>query len=253
MNHLIKALTIVLLQSIQIASFTSHHHVVLSQSSTHQQNKKSTFTTFPMIRKKSDEVVGYVPSGLTPEQYAKIKKEELEQKKKMNFGAWGPRFARSARPDGDWMVVPSLWTGGFDSNTQYSNRSTSISNANNKNVVFVVNLMNAMKKVLPIYMVLLFVVEMITSSVYKSSLVTTMLSQVIQKDFKNAFVSIIGAMTLKCTLAKMLVATLLVKPYSLLIERCNRRLLWSPRRTMTISSITSSTVLIISILLRRFL
>jgi hypothetical protein len=31
-------------------------------------------------------IVGYVPDGLTPEQYAKIKKQELDKKKKMDYG-----------------------------------------------------------------------------------------------------------------------------------------------------------------------
>lgn len=59
---------------------------------------------------------GYVPSGLTREQYEKIKKEERDKQKKMNFGAWGPRFSKSDRPTGDWMVVPSLWVSGFTNN-----------------------------------------------------------------------------------------------------------------------------------------
>lgn len=56
---------------------------------------------------------GYVPSGLTREQYEAIKKEEQEKQKKMNYGAWGPRFSASERPAGDWMVIPSLWVTGF--------------------------------------------------------------------------------------------------------------------------------------------
>ena len=31
-------------------------------------------------------IVGYVPDGLTPEQYAKIKKQDLDKKKKMDYG-----------------------------------------------------------------------------------------------------------------------------------------------------------------------
>lgn len=35
----------------------------------------------------------------------------------MNFGMWGPRFARTdGDPDGNWFNLPSLWTGGFDAN-----------------------------------------------------------------------------------------------------------------------------------------
>ena len=57
---------------------------------------------------------GYVPSGLSREEYAAIRKKEADKEKKMNYGAWGPRFFRTDRPDGDWMVMPNLWTFGQD-------------------------------------------------------------------------------------------------------------------------------------------
>jgi len=31
-----------------------------------------------------------------------------------DFASWGPRFQKSERPDGDWMVLPKLWTGGYE-------------------------------------------------------------------------------------------------------------------------------------------
>ena len=58
----------------------------------------------------------YVPSGLTREEYAALRERERREASRMDYGGWGPRFLRGDRPDGDWMVVPSLWTGGFDSN-----------------------------------------------------------------------------------------------------------------------------------------
>lgn len=64
----------------------------------------------------SSDEGGYVPSGLTREQYEAIKKEEQDKQKKMNYGAWGPRFSASDRPAGDWMVIPSLWISGFTNN-----------------------------------------------------------------------------------------------------------------------------------------
>lgn len=57
----------------------------------------------------------YVPSGLSREQYDQLKKEEADEIRKMDFGSWGPRFKKGERPDGDWMVMPSLWTNGFNS------------------------------------------------------------------------------------------------------------------------------------------
>lgn len=62
---------------------------------------------------------GYVPDGLSPEEYARIKREEATRLKSMNFGKFGPRFLKSSRPEGDWFLMPSLWTRGFDSNPRY--------------------------------------------------------------------------------------------------------------------------------------
>lgn len=56
----------------------------------------------------------YIPSGLSEDEYKTIKQKEEETRRKMNFGAWGPRFKQTEVPDGDWMVMPRLWTNGFD-------------------------------------------------------------------------------------------------------------------------------------------
>jgi len=62
--------------------------------------------------------MGYVPSGMSREEYSAIRKMEAEKERKMNYGAWGPRFFRTERPDGDWMVMPNLWTFGQVDNTR---------------------------------------------------------------------------------------------------------------------------------------
>jgi hypothetical protein len=54
----------------------------------------------------------YVPSGLSAEEYEKLKQAEEAHQKSMNYGLWGPRFQPSEVPDGDWMVMPHLWTRG---------------------------------------------------------------------------------------------------------------------------------------------
>ena len=59
-----------------------------------------------------DNGSSYVPSGMTREDYEKIRKRELEKEQNMNYGAWGPRFKRTGVPDGDWMIMPNLWTAG---------------------------------------------------------------------------------------------------------------------------------------------
>ena len=62
----------------------------------------------------------YVPSGLSREEYEKIKKDERKKQEKMNFGMWGPRFQQTGTPTGDWMVQPGLWTMGFRANEKNS-------------------------------------------------------------------------------------------------------------------------------------
>lgn len=59
----------------------------------------------------------YVPDGMTEEEYGKIKADELAKIRKMDYGAWGPRFKRvDGDPDSNWFNLPSLWTGGYNSN-----------------------------------------------------------------------------------------------------------------------------------------
>lgn len=64
----------------------------------------------------------YVPSGLTAEQYQQLKQKEAEKVRKMDFGAWGPRFKRSNRPDGDWLLQSNLWSSGFSIDDDKSNQ-----------------------------------------------------------------------------------------------------------------------------------
>ena len=49
--------------------------------------------------------MGYVPDGLTAEEYEKIKAKEKAEKEKKTFGAWGPRFRRTAAPTGAFFQV----------------------------------------------------------------------------------------------------------------------------------------------------
>lgn len=69
----------------------------------------------------------YVPDGLTPEQYEDIKTKEAEKIAKMDFAAWGPRFKRTAAPDGDWMVKPGLWIRGFQAGVTTNNGNAPLS------------------------------------------------------------------------------------------------------------------------------
>jgi len=66
-----------------------------------------------VVRPPPPTTTGYVPDGLTREEYASIKQEEAALESSRNYGAWGPRFAASNEPPpGDWFVMPQLWTKG---------------------------------------------------------------------------------------------------------------------------------------------
>ena len=81
----------------------------------------------------SETSSSYVPSGLSYEQYQQLKKDEKLKLEKMNFGAFGPRFQQVDTPTGDWMVVPSLWTHGFNANSgNRKNGGVLVGNPNSK-------------------------------------------------------------------------------------------------------------------------
>jgi len=116
------------------------HEEVLALSSPARVNNgyhfgaSSTVAAVPNNKRKlkaSDTVVpkrqtSYVPDGLTEEQYNKIKNEELAKTQSMNYGAWGPRFKQvSGDPEfWNWFSSPTLWTGGFNSNSANYNNMT---------------------------------------------------------------------------------------------------------------------------------
>lgn len=70
-------------------------------------------TNFNFIGLNTNNQAPYVPSGMSPEEYQKIKRNEALKQQKMDYGAWGPRFKRSDAPEGDWMVNTNLWIRGF--------------------------------------------------------------------------------------------------------------------------------------------
>jgi hypothetical protein len=59
----------------------------------------------------------YVPEGMTAAEYAAMKQREATDAATKNFGAWGPRFRPDAKPAGDWLLLPRLWTRGVPENS----------------------------------------------------------------------------------------------------------------------------------------
>uniref|UniRef100_A0A7S3V8E7 ADP,ATP carrier protein n=1 Tax=Chaetoceros debilis TaxID=122233 RepID=A0A7S3V8E7_9STRA len=180
----------------------------------------------------------YVPSGLTKEQYEEIKRKEQQDTSKKDFASWGPRFSKSEKPSGDWMVAPSLWTGGFE--VKNSNQSNSASSA--------ANLKQKLMKFLPVYALASLLMEIIFSATFflhKKEVASVIATGMLKLKRGNDALMISTSLLNKVMASKLIVATILVKPLNALIESCNKnvKLVWSPRRTMFITAMGSMAVL----------
>ena len=172
----------------------------------------------------------YVPSGLSTEEYAKIKKKEADRLKKLNYGAWGPRFKRSDVPDGDWMVMPSLWTNGFNAQPRGSSLST-----NEGISSYIALAATVLRNMLPALLLSLIFIETMTTAfaMSRSSNLTarqallTVLKVPSLTQLSLHFSSILKKASLK------LAAIALVAPVmGSVLERVNRKRLWSNRKTI---------------------
>lgn len=188
----------------------------------------------------------YVPSGLTKEQYEEIKKKEKQDTSKKDFASWGPRFNKSEKPSGDWMVVPSLWTGGFE----VKNPSKSASSAKNVRQKQPIELSFALKlrKVLPVYALASLLIEIILSATFffhKSEVISVIEIGMLKLKRGNDALIMSTSLLSKVTATKLVLATVLVKPLNALVDSCskNTRMLWSPRRTMVTTAVVSMVML----------
>lgn len=176
----------------------------------------------------------YVPSGLSEEEYTKIKKKEEEKLKSMNFGAWGPRFKRTDTPEGDWMVMPSLWTNGF-------NRGRPMPNGGDANRAFpgrfgpLGGLASFLKVYLPGFILSYVLINVLqtgfamwkaTGLTMRQALLTILKIDLNRRPSFYLSLVVLKAQALKVALASA--ATPLMTKY---LEIVNRRNLWTKRRT----------------------
>ena len=212
----------------------------------------------------SKENLGYVPSGLSREEYSAIRKSEREREKKMNYAAWGPRFRRTGRPDGDWMVMPNLWTMGqieFKRNSEGGNDENFKHN----------NIGSRIRSLIQTYGTASFLAYVLVDSLYlgyalwkykqiqdlgivrKSyglaygvyRLLSIMFGTPLIAEMNAVKAPIIGSSMFaftKITLFKTAAVILQVPLWNNLMERVNRRWLWSKTRiavTFTLATIAS--------------
>lgn len=156
------------------------------------------------------------------------------------------------------MVVPSLWTNGFDSNPKNPNRSSPIGffnkkiNDSDENE----NKFSGMSRFIPMYIYSLGLVEIVaaTLSVIMKKKMTISLLTITYQQIKLRTLSVLpkaeSIVIMTISIMKIILAGLLVKPLNMLVDRCNRRYLWNHRQTMTYGGLVSITTLLVSVFLR---
>jgi hypothetical protein len=176
------------------------------------------------------KIASYVPSGLTPEEYQAIKEKEQLELSNKKFGLWGPKFLPSTRPNGDWMAMPSLWTGGFDSNSN-NNFNDYLSPRNGGWVT-------KLRRIIPTFVVACTAVECI-------AVVCTLIIQkkmIAEFSVRNIVQFLYTSQKWKTCVARAVAAMALVRPFEWASEFANRRWLWSKRRI----TVTSLMMLLVS-------
>ena len=184
----------------------------------------------------------YVPDGLTPEEYSQIKKKEREKIAKMDFGAFGPRFRKDVRPRGDWFLMSSLWTTGFQTNAPSSDAFPPG---------------GPMARLWPLirqYGLSLFLSRMLleimlatAAMVRASSLLTTLPHVAIRESLQFLITqTLYTGLLWKSHCLKLALACALTVPAHKVVNHANRRWLWSPTRTFittVVAAVVSHVVL----------
>jgi len=192
----------------------------------------------------------YVPSGMTPEEYATIKNEEKKKMSKMKFGAFGPRFLMTDRPHGDWMITPRLWTNGFqsDSGKLLGSRTNECPESQTQPLTLK-QIYDTIRKYAPYFVLSYTLMDML------GTCVTVLGSTVLAKARRvpvTTLKRIIWRQRHNFDLQKSMLGIHFVKfasagflsfPLKRWMETLNRRLLWSPKRIVATLILSACAVL----------
>jgi hypothetical protein len=166
----------------------------------------------------------YVPSGLSPEEYRRIKTSEASKFAGLNLGAWGPKFLRSSGggpPPGDWMVMPALWTRGYDATVVGEGAS---SNNNREEPTRTGTIMRACRANLPAFVLGLVVMETI------QCVVRFAVARIFVAASSSWLSSSSSALPGRVGSAMVAAAVAAPRIRAQYLENGSRRLLWSQRR-----------------------
>lgn len=172
----------------------------------------------------------YIPSGLSSGEWEQIKKKENREVQNKDFAAWGPRFAKSDRPNDDWMVLPGLWTSGFNSNKNgvqsVGSSGTNVEQGSTRSRVL---------QTLPVYAFACIFMELLLAAAYlfhkkeAASLITIAVLK-LKRSAVTSVATVSYTMLMKMSGLKLLLSLALVKPLEAMILKfmdkfqCSRRI-----------------------------
>ena len=199
----------------------------------------------------------YVPSGLTAAQYEQLKRDEAAKLKKMNFGAWGPRFKPSDVPDGDWFVIPTLWTSGVDlrARPKPANAAASTNGDDSqKENASLPRIRSFFRENGYGFVMGYIVVDFLATTITMLRGTGMTVKQMLWTISKLALLtprSKLVAFAWKYQAVKIALAVFLTPAMNEVLERANRRMLWTNARTILTSAVASFSMLVIWMVLLR--
>mmetsp|Transcript_37280 Transcript_37280/g.90530 ORF Transcript_37280/g.90530 Transcript_37280/m.90530 type:complete len:316 (+) Transcript_37280:197-1144(+) len=215
------------------------------------RNRNKPLESTTSITTPTGPATQYIPSGMTLQEYNQLKQKELDAESAKNYGAWGPRFARSDRPEGDWMVLPQLWTQGAVGGGPAWDGSGMNGNSNERS-----SLLQQVRQMIPALILSIVLLDSMVTAVtmYKTAsvdwtswrqmawIVGRRLPLVVRyaTKWKQFALMQLTKMHAVKALTVLLTAPLLDTYF---LAPVNRYRLWSKRRTVTLSTIGSLGVL----------
>jgi hypothetical protein len=210
----------------------------------------------------------YVPSGLSRAEYSELKRRETEKERNMDYGAWGPRFARGGPRSDDWMAMPNLWTKGKIGKNNNSNNKN-INDHSNRLILLYRRLQLIIRGHGPAFLLGYVFIDCLYSGyavwMFKQIRDVSILSfimglrpvqqQIIQPaiiKIATKSVTVVSLTALKLQALKIALAMLQIPLWNILMERANRRWLWSKRRFVVVvgSTVTLALTIFGSAMLR---
>lgn len=205
----------------------------------HRRNSLMHSSLLSVPQSRNDDSGGYVPSGLTPQEYQKLKQKEAREQASKDFGAWGPRFHRSNRPDGDWFLMKSLWTGGFDPN-----------NGNNQgagdNLTRRKQLQKFLSRFLPPFLLAFAAIDCVLSALSVWTAAQMTVRKAVQLSFTVLFRrQLLVTLYWNMMLLKLVASIGFTAPADEYMEWASRKLQWSHKRVWfsTVAAMLGSVIL----------